>query len=359
MKNYFTKLIAGENREYLIWVWNYKKLFLLVPLTVSLVWAYRHFGIFDYADKGLDIGAWEVFFNIFGTVYAVIAGLILVDEFQRHSQLKEKLELELNALQDIRDFLDYMDVDRVIAGVPCKTETEKEEQFHAKANIRHALFSYSLSVLSKDWPLMRQGKRNLDSDTTDELKVLMFKINSLVIGKDNQSDKVGLSSMMSLVAEITTLRTQRITIVNSTVPVQLKYLIHLMGSVLVLGIMLLGIHNLELHLLLTFFSSSIILVIYLLFEDLHRPFEGQWKISSGGFYQYLAKMLNDSGNNSFFSGPHSGKDNFGRYFHLKKNETYPIIFGKDQNKIDIVLDTKRAKSLIEEEIKIYDKYNFD
>ena len=353
MKNYFKQL--GENGEYLIWIWNYKRFFLLVPLAVFSVWTYRHFGIFDYDGKGLDIGAWEVFFNIFGTVYAVIAGLILVDEFQRHSQLKEKLELELNALQDIRDFLEYMDVDRVIGGVPCKTETEKDVQLLAKAEIRHALFTYSLSVLSKDWPLMRQGKRNLDSDTTDELKELMVKINTLVIGKDNESDKVGLSSMMALVADITTLRTQRITIVNTTVPVQLKYLIHLMGGVLVLGIMLLGIHNLYLHLLLTFFSSSIILVIYLLFEDLHRPFEGQWKISSGGFYQYLAKMLTDSGDNDFFLQ----KDKMGEYFEVKKNETYSIVFGQNKNKIDIVLSTERAKSPINEEIKIYDKYNFD
>jgi hypothetical protein len=355
VKNYFAKLVSGENRQYLNWVWNYKKIFLLVPLAIALVWAYRHFGIFDYADKGLDIGAWEVFFNIFGTVYAVIAGLILVDEFQRHAQLKEKLELELNALQDIRDFLEYMDVYRVIGGVPCKTKTEKDVQLQAKAEIRHALFTYSLSILSKDWPLMRQGKRNLDSDTTDELKGLMLKINSLVIGKDNESDKVALSSMMSLVADITTLRTQRITIVNSSVPVQLKYLIHLMGSILVLGIMLLGIHNLYLHLLLTFFSSSIILVIYLLFEDLHRPFEGQWKISSSGFYQYLAKMLTDLGNSALFSQ----KDKMGEYFELKKNETYSVVFGQDKNKINIVVDTKRAETSIEEEIKIYDKYNFD
>ena len=38
-----------------------------------------------------------------------------------------------------------------------------------------------------------------------------------------------------------------------------------------------------------------------------------------GFYQYLAKMLNDSGNNSF-AGPDSGKDNYGNYFHIKKNK---------------------------------------
>jgi len=350
MKNYFKQL--GENGEYLIWIWNYKKLFLLIPLTVFVVWTYRHFGIFDYDNKGLDIGAWEVFFNIFGTVYAVIAGLILVDEFQRHSQLKEKLELELNGIQDIRDFLDYMDV-------VCKSDSEQEEQLIAKAKIRHALFSYCMSILSKDWPLMQQGKRNLDSDTTMELRELMFKINTLVIGKDNESDKVGLRSMMNLVADITTLRTQRITLVNTAVPVQLKYLIYLMGVVLVLGIMLLGIHNIYLHLLLTFFSSSIILIIYLLFEDLHRPFEGQWKISSCGFYQYLAKMLNDSGNNSFFTGPYSGKDDFGKYFHVKKDQTYSIKFGKTKNKIDIFIDTERSKTNIEEEIKIYDKYNFD
>jgi len=358
MKNYFTKLVGEQNEEYLLWIWNYKKLFLLLPLAVFAVWTYRHFGIFDYDGKSIDVGAWEVFFNIFGTVYAVIAGLILVDEFQRHSQLKEKLELELNALQDIRDFLDYMDVNRVINGIPCKTKTEKNDQLHAKANIRCALFSYTLSILSKDWPLMREGKRNLDSDTTEELKELMLQINTLVIGKDNESDKVGLSSMMSLVAEITTLRTQRITIVNATVPVQLKYLINLMGSVLVLGIMLLGIHGLYLHLLLTFFGTAIILVIYLLFEDLHRPFEGQWKISSGGFYQYLAKMLNDSGNNAF-TGPDSGKDNYGNYFHIKKNKTYSILFSKKGAEIEIHLPVKRPKSLIESEIKIYDKYNFD
>ena len=350
MKNYLKKL--GENGQYLIWVWNYKAVFLLVPLTIFIVWTYRHFGILDYDGKGLDIGAWEVFFNIFGTVYAVIAGLILVDEFQRHSQLKEKLELELNALQDIRDFLDYMDVD-------CKNETEKAKQLKAKANIRHSLFMYTLSILSHDWPLMRQGKRNLDSDTTKELKDLMLKINTLVIGKNNESDKVGLRSMMSLVADITTLRTQRITIVNATVPIQLKYLIHLMGGILVLGIMLLGIHSLFLHLLLTFFSSSIILIIYLLFEDLHRPFEGQWKISSGGFYQYLAKMLTDYKNSVF------DKDEEGRCFNIKINNKYLIHFGEDEKGNQISIPINRCNKTFKEEeeeeeeiIKVYSEFNY-
>ena len=274
----------AERNSYFNWVWGYKKTFLLIPLAVLIDWGLRSFGFYDYEAASLDVGSWEVFFNIFGTVYAVITGLILVEEFQRHSQLGEKLELELNALQDIRDFLDYMDH-------LCKEGSDQEAQLRAKANIRQSLFMYVVSLLSNDWKRMKNPSVYLDSDTTSELKSLIININSLVIGKKNESDKVGLSAMMSLVADITTLRTQRITLVNKTVPVQLKYLIHLMGAVLVLGVLLLGVNSLFLHMIIVLFSSSIILIIYLLFEDLHNPFQGQWKIRPKGFYQYLLKML--------------------------------------------------------------------
>lgn len=317
---FFESLKKNERGEYLNWITGYKKYFLLIPLSLFIVWLSRYFGLFDYPGRNYDIGAWEVFFNIFGTVYAVIAGLILVEEFQRHSHLREKLELELNALQDIRDFLDYMDAD-------CKTEEEKSEQLRVKSNIRHALFMYILSLLAFDWPRMKKGKSSLDSDTTSELKTLIMKINTLVIGENNESDKVGLSSMMSLVADITTLRTQRLTLIRKTVPVQLKYLIHLMGGVLVLGIILIGIHNLFLHLLLTFFSSSIILIIFLLFEDLHNPFVGQWRIHSGGFYQFLEKMLLDEGNLSLFKN-----ENRNDYFSLTPNTKYSVQFCSSKDK---------------------------
>ncbi len=106
--------MKDQNASFYKWIKKYKYTLLWFPFAVGLMWIDREFHIFlEEGAKEHDNQIWEIFFNVFGMLYAVIAGLILVEEFKRFGDLHEDVELELNALQDIRDYLIYMDEDGV------------------------------------------------------------------------------------------------------------------------------------------------------------------------------------------------------------------------------------------------------
>ena len=59
-------------------------------------------GIYD------DVAAWSAFFSVFGIVYAIVAGFLLVTVLTKYSDLCLVIENELNAIETVRDFLTYL-----------------------------------------------------------------------------------------------------------------------------------------------------------------------------------------------------------------------------------------------------------
>jgi uncharacterized membrane protein len=54
-----------------------------------------------------DVSSWSSFFNVFGVIFAIIAGFLLVTVLSRYSNLNQTIEDELNAVESVRDFLVY------------------------------------------------------------------------------------------------------------------------------------------------------------------------------------------------------------------------------------------------------------
>lgn len=52
------------------------------------------------------------FFTVFGVIYAIVAGFLLVTVLNRYSSLSQTIEDELNAIESIRDFLVYFGPDQ-------------------------------------------------------------------------------------------------------------------------------------------------------------------------------------------------------------------------------------------------------
>ena len=53
---------------------------------------------------------WEEFYSVFGMIYAIVSGFLLVEVLNRFNKLSEVVEAELNAISDVRDFLIYVDI---------------------------------------------------------------------------------------------------------------------------------------------------------------------------------------------------------------------------------------------------------
>ena len=61
------------------------------------------------ASVSRGLAPWEEFYSVFGMIYAIVSGFLLVEVLNRFNKLSEVVEAELNAISDVRDFLLYVD----------------------------------------------------------------------------------------------------------------------------------------------------------------------------------------------------------------------------------------------------------
>ena len=224
-------------------------------LLISVKEYVKYAGIFE------DVAAWSAFFSVFGIVYAIVAGFLLVTVLTKYSDLSQAIENELNAIETVRDFLIYLN------------DTNKE----VKSNIKNALSNYTFSLLNKEWSEMSDPHEPMDSDTSDELYEIMRKSKEIKVNRD--SDEVVFTAIIENISDITKLRTRRIALANEKLPPRLKILMVFMSIVLVAAFMLLGVQNIYTHVAIVVSLSVAIHLLYMIIEDLDHPFYGIWNIN--------------------------------------------------------------------------------
>lgn len=212
-------------------------------------------GIFE------DLAAWSAFFSVFGIVYAIVAGFLLVTVITKYSDLSQVIENELNAIETVRDFLIYLN------------DTNKE----VKNNIKNTLSHYTFSILNKEWSEMSDPHVPMDSDTSNELYEIMLKSKEITV--DTESDGVVFTAIIENISDITKLRTRRIALANERLPPRLKILMIFMSIVLIAAFMLLGVQNIYTHVAIVVSLSIAIHLLYMIIEDLDHPFYGIWNIN--------------------------------------------------------------------------------
>lgn len=105
----------------------------------------------QYKEIFDDVAAWSAFFSVFGIVYAIVAGFLLVTVLTKYSDLNQAIENKLNAIETVRDFLTYLN----------------DEKNEVKMSIKDTLSHYSFSLLNKEWPEMSDPHEPMDSDTSE------------------------------------------------------------------------------------------------------------------------------------------------------------------------------------------------
>jgi hypothetical protein len=208
-----------------------------------------------------DIAAWSAFFSVFGIVYAIVAGFLLVTVLTKYSDLSQVIENELNAIETVRDFLTYTD----------------DETIEVKKGIRDALSHYAASLLNHEWPEMSDPHEAMDSDTSEELYEIMRKSKKIPV--ETEADSVVFSALIDNISDITKLRTRRIALANERLPPRLKLLMVFMSAVLIAAFILLGVQNIYIHVTILVSVSISINLLYMIIKDLDHPFYGIWNIN--------------------------------------------------------------------------------
>ena len=91
-----------------------------------------------YGNITIDIGSWGVFYTVFGVLYAIIIGFILIATLDKFDNLKRSIDSEVNEIQNVRVLLKYF------------SDSQKE----VINNVRKALLIYVNSIHSIQWDKM-------------------------------------------------------------------------------------------------------------------------------------------------------------------------------------------------------------
>jgi hypothetical protein len=208
-----------------------------------------------------DVSAWGAFFTVFGVVYAIVAGFLLITVLNRYSTLSQVIEDELNAVESIRDFLIY---------------------FHSYQNtdirsLKHSLATYTKAIATVEWQQMSDPATPTNSDTSSELYDIMQKTADIKI-QDNLDNSI-LSTIIACVADLAKLRTRRISLANERLPLRLRILLVLMSISLAAGFIIMGVQSLAVHIFMASTLSVSVYLLYWIIQDLDHPFYGVWNIS--------------------------------------------------------------------------------
>lgn len=180
--------------------------------------------------KGIveDLSSWGAFFNVFGVVYAIVAGFLLVTVLNRYGALNQRIEDELNAIS------------------------------------------------MKEWEEMSDPRTRMNSDTSEELYEVMRKGKRIQVR--NERDSVVLSALVENISEITKMRTRRIALANERLPPRLRILMIFMSVSIVVAFVLLGVRGVFTHVFMLATLTISIHLLYMIIEDLDHPFYGVWNI---------------------------------------------------------------------------------
>ncbi len=236
----------------------------LLPIIVSTLAAMSialWLNVGDYtASVSKGLAPWEEFYSVFGMIYAIVSGFLLVEVLNRFNKLSEVVEAELNAISDVRDFLLYVD-----------------GQEDIKQSVKKELQEYVHSVATVEWSTMNDDYAVLNSDTSKELYDVMHAVNKVEV--NNESDREALHFLISEMSSITSLRTERISIANQQLPPRLKHLLVYMSVVLVAAFIINAGMEPWIHCFMVGSITACVHLLYIVIADLNTPFTGLWTIS--------------------------------------------------------------------------------
>ena len=196
----------------------------------------------------------EVFFGVFGVIYAIVAGFIMLVLLENYSAIKAHIWAEVNALQDLRDYLVYVD-----------------NQNDVVDGIKGSIKIYVESVIQKEWPAMT-GSGKVDVDTSVEIYEVMKGINKIEV--TNRSDAIAQGKLIDTVGDITTHRTNRLCSSSEKLPFLLMLFLIILSILVVFIFTLLPIEDFATRFLLNGVNIFAVIFIYVVIWDLSNPFKG-------------------------------------------------------------------------------------
>lgn len=242
---------------------------ILVVIVVSTL----NFALVQCHWSVKDQNILEIFFALFGVLYAIIMGFAIYVVLNDYNEIRRYIHAEVNELQDLRDYLMWVD-----------------NQEDVVKEIKEKIKGYIRFIVGHDWPVMEKGSKidPDDMDTPVEVYELMKSVNK--IKPTNESDVSALNRLIETIASLNNYRTDRLISSQEKLPPLIKHIIVMLSLFLMLTFTLIPVESFRVNMLLNSLNTFGIALIYFVIEDLDYPFGGVWVISSDPYQKLLQRL---------------------------------------------------------------------
>jgi len=282
-----------------LWRWAGLTIFLCI-ITIVAMLAMRRWDQLA-SIRAIDMTIWEIFFSVFGLIYAIIVGLLIVEAHRRWRELSSTIQGELNAIGDIHDCLRYFE--------------DSGGNRAAKEEIRTLLAQY-VEEMNEYWESMTkspakrieeyEGKGFVDilrdlrkeSRSKYEYRHERFRgrgVRDIIasvrkLEPNDGSDRHALGAIIDKICELTTYCTNRHESAEHGLPFTFYLFIGFMSVIIVGGTLLLDVGDVWVHGLIVFATTAALTGLFLLLYDVDRPFTGYWRIWPESLFDIWAKL---------------------------------------------------------------------
>ena len=219
-----------------------------------------------------DLSVWEVFFSVFGLIYAIIVGLLIVEAHRRQRDLSSVVQAELNALGDINDFLRYFN-HRDIKNVRPVIESLKlycdDVQNDTDPRRRSTLIS-SIAATPEE------QDKTLSVRRRQHIKRIIKCVGQLRVMDKN--DGYALQAIMDRISALTTFRAQKTEIARLGFPGVYYAILMFMTIAMIIAFIAMPVNSVFLHFFVVGCVAFATTILTTIVYDLDNPLDGIWNI---------------------------------------------------------------------------------
>lgn len=208
-----------------------------------------------------DVSSVSGYLTVIGTLYSILAAFVIYAVWDQFSKCSDAVDSEANDLRDLIRYAGYFN----------------DSLFEKK--IKQAKDNYTESVLDDEWLSLRQGR--VSSETEKKFHAIYSVIKSVKF--DDQKDPIAWQQLIKKYNDVSDARNTRITMSLQRIPVVLKSLLYLVSVAVITGFFLLGIENNFIAVLITAFTTIVVIFVIEVVEDLDDPYTGRWAITKKDF----------------------------------------------------------------------------
>jgi hypothetical protein len=223
----------------------------------------------------------EIFFSVFGLMYAIIVGLLIVEAHRRWYELSFAIQSEISSIGSIHDCLRYF--------------SEHQKNPDAKKNVATALIKY-VTGMALDWVTLKKNRAHggrLDRFQRRGVKEIIEAVKGL--SSADETDGCAMQPIVERTCELTKHRANCIELGERGLQGPFKGLVFFMSFALVGGILLFDVDQPWLHAVLVFVTTVAMAGLFLLLLDIDRPFSGLWNIGTDSLDDIIRKLADDAG----------------------------------------------------------------